>query len=153
MVIIMEDSDWIYMLEKMQDIKYFSRVMIRRATKEYQIPAEHLELLSQLAVSNEKLTPRSLSKLMNVNKTIISRIIDKLNSMGYLTKTKDEKDKRSYFISITELGKEQLDNIYKHYLGPIYDLRRKLGEENFSELMTRIEEANVKINEHREDFK
>ena len=81
----MEDSDWIYMLEKMQDIKYFRRVMIRRATKEYQIPAEHLELLSRLAVSNEKLTPMSLSKLMNVNKTVISRIIDKLNSMGYLT--------------------------------------------------------------------
>ncbi|MBB6631470.1 MarR family winged helix-turn-helix transcriptional regulator [Clostridium algidicarnis] len=146
----MEDSNWIYMLESMQSIRYFSRVMIQRATKEYQMPAEHLELLSRLAVSNEKMTPMTLSKLMKVNKTIISRIIDKLNNIGYLIKTKDENDKRSYFVSITELGEEQLKNIYKHYLGPIYELRRKLGEKDFSQLMACIEEANVKMNDHVE---
>jgi len=138
------------MLERMKNIRYFSRVMIRRATKEYQIPTEHLDLLSQLAVSNEKMTPMTLSKLMKVNKTIISRIIDKLNDKGYLIKTKDENDKRSYFVSITELGEEQLRNIYKHYLGPIYELRRKLGEKDFFQLMACIEEANVKMNEHGE---
>lgn len=122
--------------------------MIRRATKEYQMPAEHLDLLSQLAVNNEKMTPRTLSKLMKVNKTIISRIIDKLNNKGYLIKTKDENDNRSYFVSITELGEEQLRNIYIHYLGPIYELRRKLGEKNFFQLMECIEEANIKMNEN-----
>ena len=150
MVIIVEDSDWIYMLERMQSIRYFSKVMIRRATKEYQIPAEHLDLLSQLAIRNEKMTPMTLSKLMKTNKAIISRIIEQLNNKGYLVKTKDEKDKRSYFVSITELGEAQLRNIYKHYLGPIYDLRRKMGDNDFFQLMTSIEEANVKMNEHEE---
>lgn len=147
----MEDLNWIYMLEKMQNIRYFSRIMIRRATKEYQIPAEHLDLLSQLAVKKEKMTPMTLSKLMKVNKTIISRIIEQLNSKGYLIKTKDENDKRSYFVSITELGEEQLRNIYKHYLGPIYDLRRKLGKDDFSKLMSCIEEVNIKMNEDKEE--
>ena len=147
----MEDLNWIYMLEKMQNIRYFSRIMIRRATKEYQIPAEHLDLLSQLAVKKEKMTPMTLSKIMKVNKTIISRIIEQLNNKGYLIKTKDENDKRSYFVSITELGEEQLRNIYKHYLGPIYDLRRKLGEDDFSKLMACIEEVNIKMNEDKEE--
>lgn len=147
----MEDLNWIYMLEKMQNIRYFSRIMIRRATKEYQIPAEHLDLLSQLAVKKEKMTPMTLSKIMKVNKTIISRIIEQLNNKGYLIKTKDENDKRSYFVSITELGEEQLRNIYKHYLGPIYDLRRKLGEDDFSKLMSCIEEVNIKMNEDKEE--
>lgn len=138
------------MLERMQSIRYFSRVMIRRATKEYEIPAEHLDLLSQLAVSNKKMTPMTLSKLMKVNKTIISRIIEQLNNKGYLIKTMDENDKRSYFVSITELGKEQLDNIYKHYLGPIYELRRRLGEKGFFQLMECVEEANIKMNENGE---
>ncbi|MCB2289860.1 MarR family winged helix-turn-helix transcriptional regulator [Clostridium sp. CS001] len=146
----MEDSNWIYMLERMQSIRYFSRVMIRRATKEYEIPAEHLDLLSQLAVSNKKMTPMTLSKLMKVNKTIISRIIEQLNNKGYLIKTMDENDKRSYFVSITELGKEQLDNIYKHYLGPIYELRRRLGEKDFFQLMECVEKANIKMNENEE---
>lgn len=138
------------MLEKMQNIRCFSRVMIRRATKEYQMPAEHLDLLSQLAVRNEMMTPMTLSKLMKVNKTIISRIIEQLNNKGYLIKTKDENDKRSYFVSITELGEEQLRKIYKHYLGPIYELRRKLGEQEFTQLMACIEEATIKMNEHGE---
>lgn len=149
----MEDSNWIYMMERMQDIRYFSRIMIRRATKEYSIPAEHLDLLSQLAVNGEKMTPMSLSKVMRVNKTIISRIIDQLNNKGYLIKIKDESDKRSYFVSITELGNEHLKDIYKHYLGPIYNLRRKLGDKEFFELMACIEEANIKMNEHEEENK
>ena len=141
----MEDTDWKYMMEKLQDIRLFSRTLIRRATKEYEIPSEHLDLLSQLAIREEKMTPMNLSKIMGVNKTIISRIIEQLNSKGYLIKTKDENDKRSYFLSITELGREKLDAIYKHYLGPIYELRRRLGEEEFFQLIKYIEEANEKM--------
>lgn len=141
----MENIDWVYMVEKMQDIRLFSRLIIRRSSKQYEMPSQHLELLSQLAVSKENMTPMSLSKSMGLNKTIISRIIDTLNKSGYLIKTRDEDDKRSYFVSITELGRKQIDNIYKHYLGPIYDLRRKLGDKEFYELISLIEKANNKI--------
>lgn len=141
----MENIDWVYMVEKMQDIRLFSRLLIRRSSKQYEMPSQHLELLSQLAVSKENMTPMSLSKSMGLNKTIISRIIDTLNKNGYLIKTRDEEDKRSYFVSITELGREQIDDIYKHYLGPIYDLRRKLGDKEFYELISLIEKANTKI--------
>lgn len=141
----MENIDWVYMVEKMQDIRLFSRLLIRRSSKQYEMPSQHLELLSQLAVSKENMTPMSLSKSMGLNKTIISRIIDTLNKSGCLIKTRDEDDKRSYFVSITELGREQIDDIYKHYLGPIYDLRRKLGDKEFYELISLIEKANTKI--------
>lgn len=147
----MESSDWIYMVEKMQDIRLFSRLLIRRSSKLYEMPSQHLELLSQLAVSKENMTPMILSKAMGLNKTIISRIIDTLNKSGYLIKTRDENDKRSYFVSITELGREQIDDIYKHYLGPIYNLRRKLGDKEFYELISLIEKANIKILEEEKE--
>ncbi|MGL4773697.1 MAG: MarR family winged helix-turn-helix transcriptional regulator [Clostridium sp.] len=147
----MDEFKWIYMLERMQEIKKFSRVMIKRATKEYEIPAEHLDLLSQLSVKKEKMTPMTLSQTMGVSKTIISRIIDQLNKKGYVEKIKDEKDKRSYYVSITEEGKEQINKIYIHYLSPIYELERRLGEEAFYELMTCIEEANIVMNEPKEE--
>lgn len=147
----MENIDWIYMVEKMQDIRLFSRLLIRRSSKSHEMPSQHLELLSQLAVSKENMTPMSLSKSMGLNKTIISRIIDTLNKSGYLIKTRDENDKRSYFVSITELGREQIDDIYKHYLGPIYDLRRKLGEKEFYELIYLIEKSNTKILEEEKE--
>ncbi len=141
----MQDMNWIYMMEKMQEIHLFSRTMIHRATKEYELSGQHLELLSQLLLHEEGITPMKLSKIMGVNKTIISRIIDSLNKGGYVIKTPDTKDKRSYSVTITELGKQIMDKVYKNYLGPIYELRRKLGDVEFLELMTYIENANKKM--------
>ncbi|RDY28266.1 MarR family transcriptional regulator [Romboutsia weinsteinii] len=135
------------MMEKMQEIRLFSRKLIHRTTKEYKIPAQHLDLLSQLALSKKSMTPMELSKIMEVNKTVISRIIDKLSEGGYLIKAKDQNDKRSYSISITDLGIEEIDKIYTYYLEPIYKLRKKLGDEEFFELMFCIERANAKLNE------
>lgn len=134
-------------MEKMQDIRLFSRTIIRRTTKEYKIPSQHLDLLSQLALHKESMTPMTLSKIMGVNKTVISRIIEKLSEGGYLIKYKDQIDKRSYSVSITDLGIEQLDKIYKYYLEPIYKLRSKLGDEEFFKLMSCIEKSNIKLNE------
>ncbi|MBQ6631150.1 MAG: MarR family transcriptional regulator [Romboutsia sp.] len=139
-------------MEKMQNIKLFSRTIIRRATKEYEMPAQHLEVLSQLISHKEGMTPMSLSKIMGVNKTIISRVIDNLNKGGYLTKTKDTKDKRSYIVSITDSGIEQVQKIYEYYLSPIYELHRILGDDDFLNLMNYIEKANIKMNEERKEI-
>ena len=147
----MNDLDCIYMIEKMQEISLFSRQIIHRATKEYEIPAQHLDLLSQLLIHKEGLTPMQLSKIMGVNKTIISRVIDKLNKGGYVIKTKDEIDKRSYIVSITELGIEKVDKIYTYYLSPIYKLRKVLGNQDFFELMSYIQKANEKMNQDKEE--
>lgn len=147
----MNGSDCIYMIEKMQEISLFSRQIIHRATKEYEIPAQHLDLLSQLLIHKEGLTPMQLSKIMGVNKTIISRVIDKLNKGGYVIKTKDEIDKRSYIVSITELGIEKVDKIYTYYLSPIYKLRKVLGNQDFFELMSYIQKANEKMNQDKEE--
>lgn len=149
----MNDSNWIYMLERMQNIRKFSRTIIQRGTKDYEIPAEHLDLLSHLVISEEKITPMVLSKVMRLNKTIISRIIEQLSNKGYVIKVADNKDKRSYSLSITHSGEAELKRIYNHYLGPIYELKRKLGDEEFFKLMSSIENANIKFNEQKEGVK
>lgn len=141
----MEGVNWIYMMEKMQEIHLFSRTIIHRVTKEYELSGQYLEVLSQLLLHEEGITPMNLSKIMGVNKTIISRIIDYLNKEGYVIKTPDVKDKRSYSVTITNLGKQTMDKVYKNYLSPIYELRRKLGDEEFIRLMTYIENANKKM--------
>ena len=147
----MDKIIWMDMIDKMQEIKLFSRSIIQRSSKEYKIPAQHLELLSQLLTHKEGLTPMQISKIMGVNKTIISRVIDSLSKGGYVLKTKDEIDKRSYIVSITVLGIEKVEKIYSYYLSPICELRRKLGEKEFSEFMDYIEKANKIMNrEERE---
>ena len=146
----MDNIDFIYMMEGMQNIRLFSRNMVRRSDKRYNMPSEHLELLSQLAKRQEGLAPMALSKLMGVNKTIISRIICDLDSKGYIVKARDKKDRRSYSVSITKVGLDHINSIYEYYLSPIYELNRLMGDESFVKLMSYIEEANKKMNKDLE---
>lgn len=146
----MENNDWITMVENMNEIRLFSRTLIRRVTKEHEISTQHLDLLSQLIISNGGMTPLKLSKVMCVSKTIISRLIDSLTQAGYVIKEADSHDKRSYNVFITEAGEKKVDEIFQFYLGPIYNLRRKLGDKDFLQLIYYIKMANEKLREEGE---
>lgn len=146
----MGNNDWVRMAENMSEIRLFSRTLIRRITKEYEISTQHLDLLSQLIVNKGGMTPLKLSKVMCVSKTIISRLIDGLTQAGYVVKRPDYHDKRSYNVFITEEGEKKVDEIFQFYLGPIYNLRRKLGDKDFLQLIYYIKMANEKLREEGE---
>lgn len=146
----MQDPNWVNMIKNMQEIRFFSRNLILRNKKEYEIPAQHLDLLSQLAVSKRKMTPMELSDYMGLDKAIVSRVIEKLNKSGYLAKEKDEVDKRRYYVSITDAGKKKIEDIYKYYLSPIYQLYDNLGDEDFESFMKYIEKANAYYHKDKE---
>ena len=142
----MEKKEFIYMMEKMNEVRLFSRSLIIHSTIKNKRTAQEYDLLSQLVLHNEGMTPANLSKAMYLNKTIVSRLVDKLNKDGYVTKKQDEYDKRSYSVFITEYGKEELFKIYELYLSPINELRLKLGDEEFFNLISCIEKANKIMN-------
>ena len=142
----MEKKEFIYMMEKMNEVRLFSRSLIIHSTIKNKRTAQEYDLLSQLVLRNEGMTPANLSKAMYLNKTIVSRLVDKLNKDGYVTKKQDEYDKRSYSVFITEYGKEELFKIYELYLSPINELRLKLGDEEFFNLISCIEKANKIMN-------
>ena len=142
----MEKKEFIYMMEKMNEVRLFSRSLIIHSTIKNKRTAQEYDLLSQLVLHNEGMTPANLSKAMYLNKTILSRLVDKLNKDGYVTKKQDEYDKRSYSVFITEYWKEELFKIYELYLSPINELRLKLGDEEFFNLISCIEKANKLMN-------
>ena len=142
----MEKKEFIYMMEKINEVRLFSRSLIIHSTIKNKRTAQEYDLLSQLVLHNEGMTPANLSKAMYLNKTIVSRLVDKLNKDGYVTKKQDEHDKRSYSVFITEYGKEELFKIYELYLSPINELRLKLGDEEFFNLISCIEKANKIMN-------
>ena len=143
----MQNNDWITMIENMNEIRLFSRTIVRRVTKEHGISTQHLDLLAQLIINNGGMTPLKLSKVMCVSKTIISRLIESLIQDGYVIKEVDSHDKRSYNVFITEAGEKKVEEIFRFYLGPIYNLRRKLGDKDFLQLIYYIKIANEKLNE------
>lgn len=143
----MKNNDWITMIENMNEIRLFSRTIVRRVTKEHGISTQHLDLLAQLIINNGGMTPLKLSKVMCVSKTIISRLIESLIQDGYVIKEVDSHDKRSYNVFITEAGEKKVEEIFRFYLGPIYNLRRKLGDKDFLQLIYYIKMTNEKLNE------
>ena len=115
-------------------------------TKDLQISASEYIFLMEM-YKNDNMSQEQLSKNLIIDKSATARAIKSLEEKEYIIRKKDDNDKRSYDVFITELGEKKVDEILKFYLGPIYDLRRKLGEKNFLQLMDCIKMANEKISE------
>lgn len=137
----MEDFEWMEMMTKMQEIRLFASLHIR-GKREGATSSQEVDVLSRIILSNEPLTPLDLTILTGLSKSAVSRLIDSLEKKGFLLKQYKEKDKRSYTLHITEKGNQELEQVYYHYLEPIYKLRRTIGEERFEALMAQIKEAN-----------
>lgn len=145
----MEDFDWIDMMEKMQEIRLFASLHIRGKREGAASPQE-VDLLSRIVLADTPLTPLELSTRTGLRKSAVSRLIESLEKKEFLKKQWNQKDKRSYTLSITEKGNLELQQAYQHYLKPIYKLRRTLGEERFQSLLTQIQEANSMLKDKEE---
>lgn len=77
-----------------------------------------------------------------MSKTIISRLTEQLERKKFISKERDEIDRRSYVIRVTDSGKEEIDRMYYYYMNPLYELKEKMSELRFRQLFELIEEAN-----------
>lgn len=53
-------------------------------------------------------TVRGLARALNVSKPVITRALNRLGSLGYLRRQRDDADKRNIFVARTEEGAEFL---------------------------------------------
>lgn len=137
----MEEFDWMEMMEKMQEIRLFSSLHIR-GKREGAASHQEVDILSRILLSDIPPTPLELTAQTGLSKSAVSRLIESLEKKDFLFKRYSEKDKRSYTLYITEKGNQELEQVYHHYLEPIYRLRRTIGEERFQSLTMQIKEAN-----------
>lgn len=137
----MEHFNWIDMMETMQEIRLFAGLHIRGKREGATSPQE-IDLLSRIYLSESPLKPLDISGLMGLSKSAVSRLIDSLEGNGFLAREYSQRDKRSYCLHITEQGRQELQQAIRHYLEPVYKLRRTLGEERFHSLLSQIKEAN-----------
>lgn len=146
---IMENVNWIDMMEKMQDIRLFSSLHVRRAKKGDITSSQELDMLSRIGLSEVARTPLELTVQTGLSKSAVSRLIEHLEKKEFIIKQFNSKDKRSYTLHITEKGNQALEHTYRYYLEPIYHLRRTIGEERFESLTTQIKEANRMLQNRR----
>lgn len=54
-------------------------------------------------------TVRGLARALNVSKPVITRALNRLGSLGYLRRQRDDADKRNIFVARTDEGAEFLE--------------------------------------------
>ena len=138
----MKDKNWKVMIEKHGELRFFSSMAIKKSHKGQGTSAQELDMLFRVALSKEKVTPGYLKDAMGISKTIISRLIEQLESKQLIEKIRTNEDKRSYTLIITEKGKKEIDDMYYYYLNPLYTLKENMTEEDFEQLFKLIRQAN-----------
>ncbi len=64
----------------------------------------------KILVEQEEVTQKQLQEYLDIHSGSISEIISKLESRGFVTRERDESDKRKVILKITEAGKAQVEN-------------------------------------------
>ena len=133
--------NWKQLFKYMQEMRVFNRLILYQRSL-IELSTNELDLLSRIAISEKLLSAKELLDQMSSNKVIISRLIKKLISEGFLIKVENLQDERSYYLKITEKGKKILEKDYEKIILPISVLEKKMGEKDFIDFMNQISNSN-----------
>ena len=61
-------------------------------------------------------TVRGLARMLNVSKPVVTRALNRLGTLGYLRRQKDDSDKRNIFVAQTSEGAGFLEE-FGHFIG------------------------------------
>ena len=96
--------------------------------------------------ANGKANVTTLAKYLDVSKSSVVEMIDKLVRNGFLERTKDVEDRRVTYVTITDRGRAVLETVREKYKETI---NKVLSEVNDVECIRRIFNALLKEYERR----
>lgn len=147
----MKNKELIYNLKEMQELRLFCSNILKRDVKGKISSFQEIDLLSRINMSKKSITSVDLSNTMNIPKSAISRLVSKLIKKELLIKINSKEDKRIYYLELTDLGLEELNNAYLYYLEPLIKLKKSLNEEEFNKLMELIKLSNLESRELKDE--
>lgn len=105
----------------------------KKLKKPLQIEAEKLgltytevQVLYHLTQGEKNVT--SLAKLVDVNKSTMVEVLDKLDRLGYISRERDAEDRRVVRVKITESGEKILEQVRARYKDLINSLLEKVKD-------------------------
>ncbi|ERI67489.1 hypothetical protein HMPREF0239_03976, partial [Clostridium sp. ATCC BAA-442] len=99
----------------------------------------------RLWMAEEPVTPLGLSRSMGLQQVNVSRLIRGLRARALVAAAPSPTDRRSYTLSLTQAGRQALQDGCRAYLSPLYRMREGLGEAEFTRLMEEITQANRRL--------
>lgn len=95
-------------------------------------------------------TQRELSAILNIRATSLSEVLLKLERKGFIQREPSSRDKRTFLISITPAGHEEIQRAKKQELSRHYELIAPLSEQekrSFFEILQKIKKNYQELGE------
>jgi len=97
-------SDFEFIGKYISFLYRYELIYLDKELEPYNIKSGHFFVLMPL-FKNDGINQESISQIIHVDKATVTRAIQKLIDEDYVYRERDEKDKRSYRVFITEKGK------------------------------------------------
>lgn len=90
----------------------------------------------------------SMAKELQTSKAMVTKTIDVLVEKDLLYKSFNEKDRRTFQVTITPKGRDTLQESLQGYMKNIFKLQNGMGTERYSLFVNLLEEANEILKEN-----
>jgi len=138
------ELEWTQVMHYQQQMQRLIRLLLPQ--KSGHLTSSEWELLSWLYWKPGQNRPNQLSQCSGMKKEAVSRCLKSLYEKGYIAKQPQPGDERSYCMTLTELGLEELKNQCEANLDPYYDLMRGVGPD-FVELLAQVDRVVCQVEE------
>ncbi len=129
--------------------EHYSNILVeffeRMSSWEHSIVADREISLAQMhlleVVGNHgHIRMKELSRTLGVTTGTLTVMVHRLESRGYLSRKKDPEDNRSYFLYLSESGKEEYENHHHLHSHLITEITDHLGDEKAQEFFLTLEQ-------------
>lgn len=141
------ELEWTDVMHYQQQMQRLIRLLLPQ--KSGHLTSSEWELLSWLYLKPGQNRPNQLSQCSGMKKEAVSRCLKSLYEKGYITKQPQPGDERSYCMTLTDLGLEELKNQCEANLDPYYDLMRGIGPD-FVELLAQVDRVVCQVEEGKQ---
>ena len=90
-------------INNFQELNKTMHYMMMEKTEKFDISPDQTRLLFMLQ-NHQNINQNALAKKLNITKATLSVRLQRLEKLGYLTRTQDKNDKRNYILNITKTG-------------------------------------------------
>ncbi|MES2764475.1 MAG: MarR family transcriptional regulator [Bacteroidota bacterium] len=106
-----------------------------RLFQDYLASDAQFNIMKLLKDATDPLTQNDLSKMLLVDKSNVTGLIDRLEKQNYIRRNKVEGDRRSYHITLTEEGQALIAKLDRMYLKKVSQIMSEFVEEDYEHLI------------------
>ncbi|MCI2105287.1 MAG: MarR family transcriptional regulator [Intestinimonas sp.] len=118
--------------------------------REFGLVRTHASILRLLKISSE-MSMTDLSDKLQVTKQNITQLIDKLEKLGYVERSRASNDRRIILIRLSSAGEEFVDNYVKKFYNYFSKLFSKLEPEDLNQFQSDISSLKQILSKLKED--